>query len=221
MQTREAVDLYLKEVGKKYANDVAVKPKSQSKLLKLIRPVVELFNDKFWTDYITTIGNTIWVPDGWLDKGTTKDRLKTVAHEVIHIKQANEQTALLHGILYLFPQVLALFSLLAFLAIPFGTAWLYALLCLVFLAPIPAPFRYKKELEAYRVTTLFFTQVWSSSPSMIRWAHKNITDNLSKADYYYCWPFPSKILEDLTNTSKLKQQQYQEILDFLERHNIK
>lgn len=218
--TREWVQLYLDEVGSNYDKNIKVRPKSESRLLKLVRPVIELFNERFWDGYITTLGTTIWVPDGWLEKGDVKSRLQTIAHECIHVKQSKKLSNALYSFLYLFPQSLALFSLLSFLAIGFGINWLWCLLFLLCLAPLPAPFRYMFELEAFRVKILFFEHAWETTPSMKMWAKEGITKNLSKSNYYFTWPFPKMIHRDLNKEDKLNKEQYNKILAFLRDHNL-
>jgi hypothetical protein len=220
-ETTQMVQLYLDEIGKKYDEKVQIRFKSESKLLKFLRPILELFNKNFWHGYVTTIGSTIWVPDDWFERGDLKSRLQTTAHEVLHVKQGKDQGAFLHAFLYLFPQSLAPLALLSLLAIPFGIGWLWCLLFLLCLAPLPAPFRYLKELEAYRVKVLFFIYVWSSTPEMLQWAKETIIVNLSKSDYYFTWPFPKWIQKDLDKIDSLNKSQYREILDFLERHDLR
>lgn len=216
----EWVQLYIDEVGSEYSKDIRVRPKSESKLLKFLAPIVGLFNKRFMDGYITTIGNTIWVPDGWLERGEPKSRLQTVAHEVLHVKQGKEQTAFVHAFLYLFPQSLAPLALLALLAIPFGLGWLTCLLFLLCLAPLPAPFRYMKELEAYRVRILFFKYVYNSNDEMLQWAKDHIILNMTKSNYYFTWPFPRCIQKDLDNESALEKEQYKKILEFLDRYDL-
>lgn len=217
---REWIQLYIDEVGSKYAKDIKVRPKSESALLKLLAPIVKLFNEQFMKSFVTTIGNTIWVPDGWQDEGDPKSRLQTIAHEVLHIKQSAEQSHFIHGFLYLFPQSLAAFSLLSLLAIPFGLGWLWCLLFLLCLAPLPAPFRYHKELEAYRVRILFFKHVYTSNEELFKWAKDLIVLNMTKSNYYFAWPFPKFVRKDLDDETALDKKQYKEIVNFLERHNL-
>jgi len=219
--TEEWAKLYLDEVGSKYAKKIHLKSKANPNwLLKLIAPIVKVFNKTFMTDYITTLGNTIWYPEGWLERGDVKSRLAIIAHECIHIKQSSKQGNFVHGFLYLFPQSLVVFSLFALLAIPFSLWWLLCLLFLLFLAPIPAPFRYMKELEAYRVKLIFFEYVWNSNEEMMKLAKNHVVKHMTGSDYYFCWPFPNWILKDLDKESALEEEQYQEIVKFLERHNL-
>jgi len=218
--TQEWIQLYVDEVGAKYAKKIEVRPKSESKLLKVLRPVLELFNKNFWGGFITTIGSTIWYPDGWLEKGTMKSRLETIAHETIHVRQAKKWTFPLFAFLYLFPQSLAVFSLLSFLAIGFGLNWLWCLLFLLCFVPFPAPFRYIFELEAYRVRLIFYKHAWTASPATTQLAKDGIIKNLSKSNYYFTWPFPKMIQKNLDKPNKLNKEQYTEIIAFLERNNL-
>lgn len=221
MENKDIVELYLDEVARIAVPDAAVKFKKESWILRTVRPILEIFNKGYWDRYITTLGNTMYVPDDWFERGDPKSLLATTAHEVIHMYQSKRQTNFIHGVLYLFPQVLAVFSLLAFLAIPFGLGWLWSLLFLLFLLPLPAPFRYMKELEAYRVKLLFFKHAYAAGPDMVQWAKDGIIQNLAKSDYYFCWPFPGMIQKDLDKSEEFfEEPQYKEIIDFLERHSL-
>jgi len=224
--TLEIIQLYLKQVEEKYNVTIQVLPKSQSKLLKLLRPLIETFNKNYWNNYITTLGNTIWVPDNWLEPTSNDDvnvllsKVEVIAHESIHIKQAKEQTIFIHNILYLFPQILVIFSLLAFLAIPFNIAWLWTLLFLLFLLPIPAPFRYLKELEGYRTKILFYKIVYKVDNDGLQFAKNIIIQQLSGSSYYFAWPFKKLIQNDLNNEQALQADEYKQILSFLKSNNL-
>ena len=103
------------------------------------------FNPGFMTDYITTIGRTIYFPsrEDILD-GKQWDVL---AHEGIHLRDHHEHP-ILFNLSYGFPQILALLSFGAI-----GAFWnLWFLLFLFFLvaaAPFPAPWRARSERRAY------------------------------------------------------------------------
>lgn len=220
LTAREWVQLYIKYFETQHSIKIEIKPKSESKLLNFLNPIVSIFNKNFMSDYVTTIGNTIWYPDGWLDKNDFKSRLQTVIHECIHIKQGKSQPNFIHEFLYLFPQSLSILSLFSLLSVPLGMGWLWCLLFLFFLAPVPAYFRYKKELEAYRIRILFFKHVYNSSEEMLQWTKKMIVENLSKSNYYFAWPFPKWIQKDLDDESFMDEEQYRDIILFLKRHNL-
>lgn len=128
-----------------------VREKGSSDLMKLIGFLL-FFNPSFMTQYTTTIGSTVYFPDGYVVR-QPDEAARTMAHEGLHLDQARKNGRLKFSLQYLFPQVLAVFSLLAF----FAFLWLPMLWCLcflVFLAPLPAPWRVKYEREAYLVTAV-------------------------------------------------------------------
>lgn len=225
---KDLVESYITEVGGEYSKKIKVKPKSESKILKIVTPIIELFNSNFSSKFLVTIGNTIWVPDGWFEATPEhyyyKSRIQIIAHECLHIKQAHEQGKIIHSLLYAFPQILAIFSLLSLFAIPFSVSWLWCLLFLLFLAPLPAPFRYKKELEAYRMLLVFLKHVYKfdeeQDKEIFEINKKSISDHLSGANYYFCWPFPSLIKKDLDREEPLKAKPYKEAVEFSKRHNL-
>ena len=170
--------------------------KQSSKFMLFLNFFVRLFNDRFMTRYITVIGSTVYVPESRLH---TKFSLwPTLAHEWQHLEQAKKQTGFVHILLYLFPQILALFSFMALFAIWFSNWWLISLLCLVFLAPIPAYFRMRKELEGYMVNVYiahlegYLTDVYITS----------LTRHFLTSFYYFMWPFRSHLLKKLRKEAK-------------------
>lgn len=176
--------------------------KEESKLMQFIAFVLKPVNPKFLEHYITTIGNKIYVPTEFWNKDE-QTVLEVLAHEGIHTKQSQKYSLFLWAFLYLFPQSLApiLFLLLAL----FGH-WIVGLvLALVLLAPIPAWFRMKLEVEAYVITALFRPNL---DRSLIT---EYIVEQLSGRWYYFTWPIPShlrKIIEkqyQLTQTEAIYQ----------------
>ena len=222
---KELTDLYLEEVGKKYHSKISVRNKEESKLLKILRPFVQLFNKGFWASYVTTIGHTIWVHKDWFDdEKRIKSKLVTTSHEVIHVAQVKKWSAPLFSFLYLFPQSMVVFTLLSFLAIPFSACWLLCLLFFLFLLPLPAPFRFMFELQAYR-TRVVFTNYYYSNLRVRNAANENnkkeIVKILSGPSYYFTWPFKTHVMKCLNKNSELKNDLYKEIEEFLARHDVK
>lgn len=227
---KDLVETYIIEVGGEYSKTkkIKVRPKSESKILKIITPLIEVFNSNFSNKFLVTIGNTIWVPDGWFDVTPEhhyfKSRIQIIAHECLHIKQASKQGKIVHSLLYMFPQILALFSLLSLLAIPFSASWLWCLFFLLMLAPLPAPFRYKKELEAYRMLLVFLKDVYKldedKDREIFEMNKKGIVEHLSGVNYYLCWPFPSSIKKELNKKEPLKAEKYKKAVEFAKRYNL-
>jgi len=124
-----------------------IKYKNESLFMKILSYIL-FFNKTFMTNYITTIGNSIYFPSKEFIQNDEESAITILAHEVVHVKQSEDYGRVLFSLLYLFPQCLALFAFLSVLAV-FWLPFLWCLCFLVFLAPIPAPWRTKFELEAY------------------------------------------------------------------------
>jgi hypothetical protein len=123
--------------------------------------------------------------------GTRK--LSTLAHEAQHIWDHQRWYGhVFFAVGYVVPQVLAVGALLSLLAIWFSNWWLLSLLCLIFLAPIPAPFRMIIERRGYLMS---LACAW--------WMHKNDTieekywpvATFASSDYYFMWPFRKHLVK--------------------------
>ena len=125
---------YLDEVTRaKYNKDfVILSKRNPDLLLKIITPIVMLFNKKFNTGFITILFGKMWMPYDFEKDATDERWLSILIHETFHEMDRKNFTTPLFTFMYLFPQGLALLSLLAFGAIWGGSAWLWWLLCLLF-----------------------------------------------------------------------------------------
>lgn len=124
---------------------VRVKSKSESRLMRFLGTLL-FFNPSFMRDYTTTIGSTVYFPDGFVDRDPGA-AWGVLAHEGKHIEQSKRIGPIRFSLGYLFPAPLALLA--------FGAFWSpWFLLALIFLAPLPAPWRVKWEREAYLVTAV-------------------------------------------------------------------
>lgn len=216
----EIIRIYINEVAQKHSRkEIKLVLKSSSNLMKAIGWVLSTtkINPKFMQSYYTTIGSTIFIPDQALNlRINLFALLGVVIHECVHIKD-HSKYGVLYNFSYLFPQILSLFTLLSFFAIWFSNLWLLCLLFLLFLAPIPAWFRYHWEKRAYRTSFILFANESEETKQQIRnW----IVSELSKQYYYFAWPFPKNIDNDLKDMSFVNEKEYKEIEDFLKRHNL-
>jgi hypothetical protein len=163
------------------------------------------FNKAFMTGFITTIGRTVYWPREKLEDSGS---IVTLTHEYQHAKDADKRTPILFGLLYLFPLILALPGVLLTLASPVWItlmacgviAWswwlLPFLLTLVFLAPLPAPWRTHYEIKG-SVMGLFTTNELLKERGLS--VENRIEILQSQADrkeesftgpaYYFMWPF--------------------------------
>jgi hypothetical protein len=107
--------------------------------------------------------------------------------------------------------------LLSFVAIFASKLWLLNLLFLVFLAPIPAYFRYYFEKRAYRTSFIFGKFLYGYSDYDLEKVRDQITEQLSKSFYYFAWPFPKMIKRELSDMRFLQFDEYKEIIAFVEK----
>lgn len=158
-----------------------VKFKDESPFMKLLGKIL-FFNPKFMTNYTTTIGNTVYFANRkWLEENQ-ESAAHVLAHELVHIRDSNEAGSFIFSYTYLFPQCLALLSLLAI----FSSWWW--LLCLAFLAPLPSPFRAYWELRGYAITDATY---YKSSGQFTDTAW--MSGQFTSASYFFMWPFKEDI----------------------------
>lgn len=172
----------------KNIENFSVREKENSFLNKVISKILFFTNyDRYWT----TIYPCIYKP-----KSSVSNYI-TLQHEAVHLldmktffgllpKMPEWFNSILYSIFYLSPQVFAIFSLLAF----FNLWWL---LCLLFLAPIPSPFRFICEVRAYRRNVELGTTR--------SYLHKYFMNS----SYYFMFPFRKVVDKSLRVPSPYKQ----------------
>jgi len=104
-----------------------------------------IWNRRFMTHFVTTIGSTVYSPWELGERGVLD--LAIVVHEAQHVYDKKAIGPLWFPA-YLFPQVLALLSLVA-MATPWYPPAIWSLLAIAALGPWPAPFRVWAELRGY------------------------------------------------------------------------
>lgn len=114
---------------------------------------------KLGKNFTTTIGKSIFVPDDW-DQFTDLQKLSTLTHEMVHVKQYKRFT--LPGFLFLY--------LLVFL--PIGLSF----------------FRYLFEREAYLIGFKKILE-YKSDPITKATLIKSGTENMVGKNYGFAWPF--------------------------------
>jgi hypothetical protein len=203
---------FFEQVTLKHAPDAKILKKSESVLMKMIGLILKPFNPRFMSTYITTIGKTIYVPDGFLQDEEARC-LGILAHETQHIIDY-QKNPVWFSLSYLFPQCLAALSVFGLFGFLNPLMFLF-LLALVFLAPLPAPFRYQWELNGYRVSILLGRVLHRYSPSEMDQVRERIKKEMTSGSYYFAWPFPTKIDKDLKDESFILEPRFQELIEFL------
>jgi hypothetical protein len=169
----------------KYRLGVTIVEKKNSKLMKAVAKVL-FFNKKFMTDYITTIGTTIYWPDA--DKLSGQD-FPALFHEAQHVYDFKEMPSWF-VFSYLLPHVLAFFALFSLLALTGSLWWLLFLLFILLLAPVPSRRRTFWEGRGYSCNMAY--AVWTDGyvPHSLK---LQIRENFTSSAYYFMWPFPRSV----------------------------
>lgn len=155
---------------------VRVRYKDSSRLMKLIGKIL-FFNKGFMTDYVTTIGRTVYFPNA------EAESWDVLAHEAVHaLDYARRPVRFTLG--YLMPQLLAVLAIGALGA--FVCTWaLLALVFLLALAPFPSPWRLARERRGYRMTVAADCLKWGEKTVMaddyIHW----LSDIYTGSGYYF------------------------------------
>jgi hypothetical protein len=107
---------------------------------------VLFFNGDFMNGHTTTMFGKVYFPSKDFVECNYERATRIILHEAVHLKDEKE-SPVFFKLGYLFPQILALLALLAFVN-------LWFLLFLLALGPWPAPFREKSELRGFEKTLL-------------------------------------------------------------------
>lgn len=150
--------------------------KDESWAMRVLNIFVVWFSPHFMTHFTTILGNTIYFPNRHFLFAREESVKRILTHEVVHLLDAQRWSKPLFYSAYLFPQILAL----GVFTFPISGPW--ALLFLVFLLPIPAPFRLYFESRAYAMDVL------TLPPESRELAVVNIAHTFTGWDYYRMFP---------------------------------
>lgn len=209
--------LHIPPVVQKYLDEeapkgITIKLKSESFSMKALGLVAKRFNPRF-DEYHTTIGKTIYVADSFQRMSEVK-MLELIIHESFHASDSERLGwfGLPFKLAYLFPQIL---TPVLVVALWLGVVWWAGLLGLLLAAPIPAWFRYKFELRAYRTSFLVAWYAQHEGDEYTTQLKNWIKEQLSKRWYYWTWPFPGSIEKELEDEGFKFDPEYSKITTFL------
>jgi len=174
-------------------------------LYSIARVFIKLFNKEIDTRYITVINGECWFPSSYFSEDGKKfindstGVLSVLAHESVHELDRKRLGTIPFTALYLFPQILAVFSLLSILAV-WNLNWLWCLLFLLCLTPLPAPGRVYLETRGYKMN-MSFARI--RGLNLDDYASAIITQQFTSPAYYFmAYPWSrGTIKEDLTDPS--------------------
>lgn len=145
--------------------DFKIVPKTSSKMMtyisKFLRFITFGYNTNF-DSFITTIKNTMYVPNGWEEKSDF-DKYVILCHETIHLRQAKRYSFVLFAFLYVF------------VPIPLGFAW----------------FRASFEMEAYEVQIRLMKAKYGIHHVQSDEFRSFIISQFNSANYGWMMPFKS------------------------------
>lgn len=121
-----------------------IKYKDESWEMAVLNVGLKWFNPTFMTSFTTVIGYTVYFTSREYVKKNPTEAMQILTHEAVHLLDTKRLTFPIFAFGYLFPQILVIFALL----FPISA---YFLLFLLFILPLPAPFRAYFEARAYTV----------------------------------------------------------------------
>lgn len=163
-----------------------VRYKDEAWEMQVLNLFVMWFCPGFMSRFTTVIGSTIYFPNRAYVEQHPRAAARTLAHEAVHLLDAERIGFFLFALSYLFPQILVL----GVFSFPWIGPW--ALLFLLFALPIPAPFRAYIESRAYAMDYL------TTGPALREAALVGITSHFSSWSYYRMAPFPEAVSEQIT-----------------------
>ena len=191
-------ELLYQELNK--LHPVKIRFKDESPFMQVLNLFVMGFCPTFLSEYTTVIGNMIYFPNRHYIDAKPESAMRTLAHEMVHVMDMSKWSPVLFNLSYLFPQILAVGV--------FSFPWLgwWALLFLLFLLPIPAPFRAYFEARAYAIDVL------TSNPEYTKETLYHSASHFSSWNYYKMYPYPEEAREKITHWVKEAESGTDDIL---------
>lgn len=154
---------------------VVIRAKGTSRLQRFIDRALWALTfggqDRYLSDYVTTLGRTIWVPSDW-DQTSHRARYKVLRHELVHVRQFER---------YTWPGMVLIYG---FFPLPAGLAWGRAML----------------EWEAYAETLAVEAELEGVAAAHAPALHDEIVRRFTGPDYGWMWPFEGWVRRRIDNT---------------------
>lgn len=189
--------------AQQYFPSLQIKYKNKSLLMKFLG-ILLFFNKGFMTNYTTTIGSTIYLPNSNFVKLRPVSGAVVFMHELTHLYDQKRIGYFFFMFSYLWPQILVLPAFFLFLI-----SWKIALpVILLLCAPLPAYFRMKYEKRAY-LSSLYAIQklgVKLDFKPHLETQSKYFIQYFSDNNYYYMWPFGNSVSKHFVQAIKQIQR---------------
>jgi len=144
--------------------EFAIKLKAQSRLMKACDLGLKLITfwrmSRFMTDFFTTIGYTLYVPQARWDEMDAASKACLLRHERVHMRQLKKY-GFLYNIMYLF--------------LPVPIIWAY--------------YRMKLEREAYAESIRAWYEYYGLSYVQHSKTRRGVINHFTSAEYFWMWPW--------------------------------
>lgn len=161
------LDQLTAEIRKEFP-DFNIVRKRDSTLMKVISVFLAIITfglmRVFMTGFYTTLGDTIYVPDGW-DTASEQSKCATLRHERVHMRQARKYTRFLFSFSYVF------------VFLPGGLSF----------------FRMKFEKEAYEETIRAWYEYGGAVVIQNYAFREDMIKHFVTSQYVWMWPFRKNI----------------------------
>ena len=166
MTVKENYKNLLVEIKSEFS-DFEIVEKEKSVLMKFIDAALKIITfgqmKFFMTNFITTIGNKVYVPGSWED-ATATSKAEIIRHERVHMRQAKKYGRFLFSVLYLL------------VPLPSGLAY----------------FRKKFEQEAYE-ESLRALYEYHGEKAFTPALKERMIAHFTTAQYFWMWPFRKSV----------------------------
>ncbi|MGB0523911.1 MAG: hypothetical protein ACPGJS_13170 [Flammeovirgaceae bacterium] len=177
-------DLLVKEYQKLVSFEICYK--EESRLMRIASVIIMWFCPTFLSHFTSVIGNRIYFPSRKFIEKDEYGAMRTLAHELVHLLDQKQVSKPVFMFSYLFPHSLAI----GVFSFPFLGWW--ALLFLLFLAPIPSWPRFYFESRGYAMNVL--TARTSRKEAILQSAIQQFTG----WNYYRMYPFSDAVERQIT-----------------------
>lgn len=179
-----------------YYPNLKIAYKDQSSLMKFLGGVL-FFAPAFMSDYATTVGSTVYYPsEAWIT-ANPRASIDILIHESVHMYR-QKKLPVLFQLGYLFPQILFLPALLLCFF-----HWWFLFIALLFLLPLPAPFRMLFEREAYFAQLYAASTLWQDDVNAVASGYVSF---FTGSGYYWMFPFGNSLKADFADAAALVQK---------------
>ncbi len=181
-----------------------IRYKEEAWEMQILQALIGWFCPGFLTRFTTVIGTTVYFPSRAYIENNPEGAMQTLAHEAVHLIDAEKISWPAFAAAYLFPQILAIG------VFTFPWLGLWSLFFLLFLLPIPSPTRARIESRAYALDIL------THHPEAKNRILFHAIEQFEGWNYYKMYPFPSACKEQIEYWAKaIESGEEQSLLNVL------